>query len=102
MISYLILFFWALGASTILPLSSEATLIYYLKTGLNPLLLLISAGVGNTLGSIINYYLGKKGREYLIEKNRVSQESLSKILPKNLKKIGGIKLPFKPGFNPVG
>ncbi len=64
MISYLILFFWALGASTILPLSSEATLIYYLKTGLNPLLLLISAGVGNTLGSIINYYLGKKGREY--------------------------------------
>ena len=72
------MFLWAMGASTILPLSSEATLIYYLKMGLTPFWLLISAGVGNTIGSVINYFLGSKGIDYLISKNHLSKEKAQK------------------------
>jgi membrane protein YqaA with SNARE-associated domain len=91
MMNYFILFFWALGASTILPLSSEATLIYYIEIGLNPVFLLISAGVGNTLGSIINYYLGKKGTEYLIKKDKLSIGSVEKY-QKTFGRFGGWSL----------
>jgi membrane protein YqaA with SNARE-associated domain len=72
------MFFWALGASTILPLSSEATLIYYLRNGLNPWLLLFFAGMGNTLGSVINYFLGSKGINYLVSKKHLSEEKANK------------------------
>ena len=73
---YLILFSISLLASTLLPISSEATLYYYLHNGDNWLYLLLSAGVGNTLGSIINYFIGKRGADYLIEKGKISQKSL--------------------------
>ncbi len=78
MVAYFIMFLWAMGASTILPLSSEATLIYYLKIGLSPFWLLISAGVGNSIGSVINYLLGSKGIDYLISKNHLKKEKAQK------------------------
>ena len=76
--SYISLFFVALMAATILPISSEALLIYYLHDEKSAILLLIAAGVGNTLGSIINYYIGKKGSEYLIRKEKISTIRLQK------------------------
>ena len=78
MITYFLMFLWAMGASTILPLSSEATLIFYLKSGLSPFWLLVSAGIGNTIGSVINYLLGSKGIDYLISKNHLSREKAQK------------------------
>ncbi|SFV54009.1 probable membrane protein YPO3302 [hydrothermal vent metagenome] len=76
--SYIFLFFVALMAATILPISSEALLIYYLHDEKSAILLLISAGLGNTLGSIINYYIGKKGSEYLIKNEKISIARLQK------------------------
>jgi membrane protein YqaA with SNARE-associated domain len=87
------MFLWAMGASTILPLSSEATLIYYLKAGSNLILLLISAGVGNTIGSVINYLLGSKGIDYLISKNHLSKEKAQKA-HKLFEKYGSSALLF--------
>jgi len=72
------MFLSAFSASTILPISSEATLYYYLYNGYTPLILLSVAGLGNTLGSIINYYIGKKGVDYLLEKQKISPKSLKK------------------------
>lgn len=76
--SYIYLFLVALLAATILPISSEALLIYYVHDERSALLLLLSAGFGNTLGSLVNYYMGKKGSEYLIKKEKISTTRLQK------------------------
>lgn len=60
-ISYLKLFIISLLAATILPLSSEIVLTTMLLTNLfEKNILLIVASFGNILGSIFNWYLGKK------------------------------------------
>ena len=48
-------------ASTILPFSSEVVLTtMYLSNSFEPYFLLIFASIGNIMGSITNWYLGKK------------------------------------------
>ena len=89
--SYIYLFFVALMAATILPISSEVLLIYYIHNEKSVVLLLIAAGVGNTIGSIINYYIGKKGSEYLIKKEKISAIKLQKS-EDIFKKYGGYAL----------
>ena len=79
-ISYLKLFIISLLAATILPLSSEIVLTTMLLTNLfEKNILLIVASSGNILGSIFNWYLGKK---ITIFKDRkwfpVSPEQLNK------------------------
>ena len=60
-ISYSKLFIISLLAATILPLSSEIVLTTMLLTNLfEKNILLIVASSGNILGSIFNWYLGKK------------------------------------------
>ncbi len=75
---YITLFFSALISATLFPLGSEALLIYDIKQGYNLYLLLLFATVGNVLGSVINYYLGLKGEEYLVEKNYLKEEKIEK------------------------
>lgn len=58
--AYLSLFFTALIAATLFPLSSEALLSALLYQQYSPLLLWLVATSGNTLGSCINWYLGKQ------------------------------------------
>lgn len=54
------LFLAALIAGSILPLQSEAVLATLLvTTDYSPLLLVATASIGNTLGSIINWLLGR-------------------------------------------
>ena len=72
--TYLILFFSAFASATLLPLGSEALLIYNIKEGFNIYALLLIATFGNVLGSILNYYLGLKGEEYLVNKNLVKEK----------------------------
>jgi len=57
---YLSLFFTALIAATLFPLSSEALLAALLYQHYSPPLLWLVATSGNTLGSCINWYLGKQ------------------------------------------
>lgn len=60
MIGYLGLFVSALIAATILPMQSEAVLVGLLSAGKFPIVnLLVVATVGNVLGSVINWYLGR-------------------------------------------
>ena len=60
-ISYLKLFIISFLAATILPLSSEIVLTTMLLTNLfEKNILLIVASLGNILGSVFNWYLGKK------------------------------------------
>ena len=75
---YLILFITSLISATLFPLGSEALLIYDIKEGYNLYLLLLFATIGNSLGSVINYFLGLKGEEYLINKNLINEKYILK------------------------
>ena len=88
---YLTLFFSALISATLFPLGSEALLIYDITEGYNLYLLLLFATVGNVLGSAINYYIGLKGEEFLIEKNYLKEEKIEKY-KSFFDKFGGFAL----------
>lgn len=68
---YLTLFALSLGSATLLPGGSEALLLYLQTQGHNTPLLLSVATLGNTLGSLINYILGKYASSWAIEKNYI-------------------------------
>lgn len=57
---YCSLFLTAFIAATLFPLSSEALLAALLYQNYSPFLLWMAATSGNTLGSCINWYLGKE------------------------------------------
>lgn len=91
--TYLILFFSAFISATLFPLGSEALLIYDIKERYNIYLLLFFATLGNSLGSILNYYLGLKGEEYLIEKKLLKEKYID-ISKRYFDKYGFITILF--------
>jgi membrane protein YqaA with SNARE-associated domain len=74
-------------------LGSEALFVYDLSSFLNPFILLGVATFGNTLGSIVNYWLGFKGEEYLLRKNYLKIEKLAKA-ERFFNRYGGYSLLF--------
>jgi membrane protein YqaA with SNARE-associated domain len=91
--TYLILFASAFISATLFPLGSEALLIFDIKEGYNIYLLVLLATIGNTLGSVLNYFLGLKGEEYLIEKKLLNEKIILKS-KKYFDKYGSICLLF--------
>ena len=75
---YITLFTVAFLSATLLPLGSEALLLYDISQQHTIILLWIVATVGNTLGSMFNYWLGLKGEVYLEKKGYVSTEKVKK------------------------
>lgn len=64
-----LLFLSALAAATVLPMQSEAVLVALLLAGGQPpWLLVLVATVGNVLGSVVNWWLGR-----MIERHRDSR-----------------------------
>jgi membrane protein YqaA with SNARE-associated domain len=58
--AYLGLFLAAFGAATLLPLQSEAVLVGLLVLGEHPVWILLAVAiVGNVLGSVVNWALGR-------------------------------------------
>jgi membrane protein YqaA with SNARE-associated domain len=54
------LFIAAFAAATLLPAQSEAVLVALLLQGHSPLRLVAVASVGNVLGSLVNWWLGRE------------------------------------------
>ena len=52
--------------------------LYDLSLGYSPLSLLLAATTGNTLGSVVNYVLGRKGVDFLLQKKYLDQRSLER------------------------
>ncbi len=75
---YITLFAVAFLSATLLPMGSEALLLYDVSQGYALFLLWIFATVGNTLGSVFNYWLGLKGEHYLEEKKYLSKGKMQK------------------------
>jgi membrane protein YqaA with SNARE-associated domain len=92
--SYIGLFVASLLAATILPLSSEVVLSALLLNGLSPMTLVITATIGNVLGSVLNYALGYWARFEVIQKVvNISDQAFSKA-ELRFKKYGLISLCF--------
>ena len=75
---YITLFTVAFLSATLLPLGSEALLLYNISQQHTIILLWIVATVGNTLGAMLNYWLGLKGEAYLEKKGYVSTKKVEK------------------------
>ena len=75
---YLTLFTVAFLSATLLPLGSEALLLYDITQNYSVLLLWVFATLGNTLGSMLNYWLGLKGEEYLERKKYLSVKKMER------------------------
>lgn len=77
---YIGLFLASFLAATILPFGSEFVFITLIAMGLDPWTCTIVASVGNWLGGMTNYYLGKLGKIEWIEKYlKVKKEKILKI-----------------------
>ena len=75
---YFTLFAVSFLAATLLPLGSEALLLYDISQKYSLLLLWTFATLGNTLGSMVNYWLGLKGETYLEKKGHLSVKKMDK------------------------
>jgi len=58
----------ALMAGSVFPFSSEAVMLALLAAGLDPWKLMVYGTVGNTLGSMFNYGLGRLGKIEWLER----------------------------------
>ena len=74
------LFISALLAGSIVPFSSELVLVALVKLDLPPTACLISAALGNTVGGMTCYYMGRLGKISWIEKYfKVKKEKVDKM-----------------------
>ena len=67
-LGYLGMFLSSILAATILPFGSEAVFLGLLYGEFNPYPLVIVAGIGNTIGGMITYYMGRLGKWEWLEK----------------------------------
>ena len=66
-------------AGSFFPFSSEAVIIALMATGLDPWQLMIYGTIGNVLGSVVNYGIGRMGKMEWIEKYlHVKKDALDK------------------------
>jgi len=77
---YIGLFLASFLAATILPFGSEVVFVALLAAGLDAWTCTVVASVGNWLGGMTNYYLGRLGKIEWIEKYlKVSKEKIYKV-----------------------
>ena len=86
--AYLTLFAVAFGAATLLPMGSEALYLYDLHAGYTPWLVWAAATAGNTLGSAVNYWLGRKGEAFLERKGYLDAAAMARARER-FKRFGG-------------
>lgn len=86
---YLGMAFISFLAGTVVPITSEVILVFFLNLGLSPLLLTLSATIGNTLGGITCFMIG-----YLTNKEKV--QKIFKIPDRRMKRAD--KMIQKYGF----
>lgn len=75
---FITLFLTSFASATLLPGGSEVLFVYLLAQKSDPFLLLLSATLGNTLGSFANYLLGKFAISFALQKRYVDEKSLTK------------------------
>lgn len=72
---YIGLFVGSMLAATLLPMSSDVQLVALLTTGANPVTAVVAATVGNWLGGMLGYGMGRLGKLSWL---RMSQEKIER------------------------
>lgn len=65
---YLGMLMAAFLAGSFFPFSSEAVMVGLMATGLDPWMLMVYGTIGNVLGSVLNYCVGRMGKTEWFEK----------------------------------
>ena len=69
----------AFMAGSFFPFSSEAVMVAFQAAGLDPWALIVYGTIGNVLGSMFNYYVGRLGRLDWVERYlHIKKDSLDK------------------------
>lgn len=69
----------AFMAGSFFPFSSEAVMVAFQAAGLDPWTLIVYGTIGNVLGSVFNYYVGRLGRLDWVERYlHIKKDSLDK------------------------
>lgn len=89
-IGYLVLFAASFLSATVIPFSSEAALAATLISGGDPLLCLVFATAGNTLGGMTGYVLGRWGRHVFAEQRSVLSNEHRKKWLDRIERNGGV------------
>lgn len=76
---YLSLFVSCFLSATILPFASEVGLAAVISSGYDPITSVAIATIGNSLGGLTNYYLGKLGKFLWIKKGDVDDKRQAKF-----------------------
>lgn len=84
---YLGLFTVSFLAATILPITSEGVLLIFLSLKFDPITCLVIASLGNTLGGITNYGIGRLGKLSTFQK-LVKNPNRFEKLKANIQKYG--------------
>lgn len=80
---YIGLFLATTLAATIVPFPSELVFIFCLTTGLNPVLCILVATVGNTLGALTLYWMGTLGKlRWLCTYGRIKPQKVRRFYRK--------------------
>jgi membrane protein YqaA with SNARE-associated domain len=77
---YLSLFVSCFLSATIFPFASELGLAAVIASGYDPILSVITATIGNSLGGLSNYYLGKFGKFLWMKKNSTENKKQNKSM----------------------
>lgn len=73
------MFLSAFLAGSVLPFSSEAVMLGFLAAGVDPVPLLIYGSIGNVMGGMVNYGLGRLGKlEWLKKYFHLKQSSIDR------------------------
>ena len=76
---YLTLFASCFLSATILPFASELGLAAAIASGYDPVISVIVATIGNSLGGLTNYYLGKFGKFLWLKKSEAAEKKQNKL-----------------------
>ena len=76
-VGYIGLFITCFLAATVLPIASELFLTGMLAMGFNPVMCLLVAGAGNSMGGWLNYFIGYLGNTKWLIKLGVTQERIN-------------------------
>ncbi|MBU2490845.1 MAG: DedA family protein [Proteobacteria bacterium] len=73
------LFLVSFTAATLVPLSSEGAVAALAASGFDPVLVLVTATAGNSLGALVNYFVGKWGGRFVFSRwIRVPESALNR------------------------
>lgn len=91
---YLGLFVISYLSATVVPLSAEVAVVGMVALGYNVVLIVLIATIGSFLGALTNYFVGKKGSDFIFSRYyKIDQASLDRA-EERFNRWGGLALFF--------